>query len=79
MWGHLKILLTFNIIINKYRIIAIFYINDSTTIQINAIKALSIKQIHKWNCFFDKWREFLIIWEIYIFKNTKLTSINKKI
>jgi hypothetical protein len=79
MWGHLKILLTFNIIINKYRIIAIFYINDSTTIQINAIKALSIKQINKWNCFFDKWREFLIIWEIYIFKNTKLTSINKKI
>jgi hypothetical protein len=47
--------------------------------QINTIKALSIKQINKWNCFFDKWREFLLIWQIYIFKNTRLTSINKKI
>jgi hypothetical protein len=40
--------------------------------QINTIKALSIKQINKWNCFFNKWREFLLIWQIYIFKNTRL-------
>jgi hypothetical protein len=46
--------------------------------RIYTIKALSIKQINKWNFFSNKWREFLLIWQIYIFKNTKSTSINKK-
>jgi hypothetical protein len=47
--------------------------------RIYKIKALSIKQINKWNCLFNKWRYFLFIRQIYMFKNTKLTSINKKI